>query len=99
MLNLIVASTCFIRDDDDDDDDDYDDDGDDGDDEDDDGDDDDHGSHIHLQPFRNSGGEQRQGCTEPLSNKGMANPMDFPLTGWEATSELGSWDLGFITFV
>jgi hypothetical protein len=54
----------------------------------------DHGSHIHLhiespstwhvkntQPFRNSGAEQRQGCTEPLSNKNMANPMDFPLTG------------------
>ena len=68
-----------IDEEDNDDDDDDDDDGDDDDDDDGGGGDDDHGSHIHLhlhieslptwhfkntQPFRNSGAEQRQGCTE-----------------------------------
>jgi len=67
-----------MKDDDDDDDEDDDDDGGDDDNDDSDYDDDDHhGSHIHLQtespptwhfknsqPFRNSGAEQRQGCTE-----------------------------------
>jgi hypothetical protein len=75
------------------------------DDDDDDGDDDDdcHGSHVHLhiespptwhfrntQPFRNSGAEQRQGCT-----------VQFSWAGFQPSVYMGrTWELhGFIADV